>query len=214
MRCLYAITAAFVACSTNNNTSHDASIIVSSQSDASISSNDASAITDASSNEFDVASQYVACKTSSYVQTSYPRLTAKYCIDSLGHTFLEYYIDSFLNIECIWAKSTDNITRCLPNDYQTTPMYSDDSCSTLIVAAINASSSPTYFAVGTSNDASAWGNVYNVSDAYSPPVNDPIYLMEKNPGEQFVCEPLEFILANTTFYFLGSVVDLTIFQAK
>jgi hypothetical protein len=161
---------------------------------------------------------YVNCVTSSWKQTIYPRLTAKYCTDSLGNTFIEYYQDSLLGIQCLWNKSpTDLVVRCLPNAYQSASMYVDDTCSTPMIGIFpeNTASLPKYAGIGFSHDGGAWGGIYDVGDAYAPPPpNYIIYLLEKNTNGQWQCDPLQFALINTEFLLLGDSVNPSIFQAQ
>lgn len=161
-----------------------------------------------------VNTTYIPCIISFIKPTIYKRLNAHYCTDSNNDSYIDYYIDSLLKIECIWSKGSDQVVRCLPTFYQSSPMYTDGSCATPIVALINISFIPKYMCVGSFSDAGIWSDVFALTEYFSPsPPYFLIYTSNSSP-DQFECSPFNFPASNVRFIKLGDLISPTIFQIK
>lgn len=158
---------------------------------------------------------YTPCAVRFVRPTQYKRLNAHYCTDSNNISYIDFYTDNILKIECIWGQGSDLIIRCLPDFYQSSPMYTDDSCTTPIIALINVSFTPKYMCVGSFSDAGIWSDVFALTEDFSPP--PPyflIYTSGTDSSDQFECSPFHFPVSNTRFIKLGDLISPTIFQAR
>jgi hypothetical protein len=166
----------------------------------------------------DVEAPYLPCVTSKLEATEYPRLAAKYCTDSTGNTYLDSYLDNKLGITCNWDTGTDDQTRCLPNDWQESPMYTDDSCLQPLVFLPDGPL-PRYMGIMSEAqpDSGQTGMllvIYNLGNIWSPTDMGLVWNMQTNPSGTFECEAFNAPLYDIQYVELGSVVSPSIFQLQ
>lgn len=152
------------------------------------------------------------------VPTKYGNLFEHDCVGSDGTVSIKDYYDSSLNIYCNWNTATDMSVRCLPNNWESSFSYADDTCAPsaaigLDQVSTDGGSGTGYLGVETYSDAGTSIEVHTAGDKYVGG-NPVYYLLLDRATDKWSCESTYVKLTGIGFFYVGKVIAPIIFTKK
>lgn len=167
---------------------------------------------------FDSGVQPDWCVSQTIKPTAYANLFEHDCVGSDGTVSITNYYDSALKIYCNWNTGTDMTVRCLPNNWESSFSYADDSCAASVAIGLDqakpdGSSDTGYLGVEVFGDAGISIEVHLVGDKYTG--GNPVYykLLNRATG-LWSCESTYIKLTGIGLFYVGKVVSPSIFTRK